>query len=499
MCLLGAVLHTTVAQTAAEREAYRAAVEQSDATARIRALETFVHAYETSPLLPDALAMLTWEYSRTGPQWQSARWAKELTRFQPDNAVAMAALSREPEAGESALSLARRGLRSVEQIRRPQGMDDKDFYDMVREVRGQLNFTAGHAYLARQDFITARKYLKEAVALFPNNGRYAYDAALAHLQGQNPDAQRGYWLLARAVVLSHGTPEGEAIAKFARERYKFEGGDDARWNQFLAVANAGAPPLEPKETERAAVLTAEQVARSKPGAKQEAKPETKAPQPSGPVETARVDAEPIDIPPVPKASEEATPEIEAPAGPKAPPQRKGAPVSLGILIASRIATKEYRVNVIFALSDMVRRLREDDEAFIVSMGSDVGFEQDLTWNYELLERAMERIQPHEGTSLMEAVAFGAGHLARVAKNRNRVLLVISDRADVGAVGQLPGDLKVSGAKVLGIGIGMSSASGGASLERLAQGTGGKALFVPDASRFRDAARNVARDLGMSLP
>ena len=497
MSLLMLVLSPAFAQTPVERDAYRAAVEQSDATARIRALELFVHAYETSPMLPDALAMLIWEYSRTGPQWQSARWAKELTRFQPDNALAMAALSRDPADGESALSLARRGLRTVEQIRRPEGMDDKTYYDLVREVRAQLNFTAGHAYLARHDFITARKYLKEAVALFPNNGRYAYDAALAHLQGQKPDAQRGYWLLARAVVLSNGTPEGEAIAKFARERYKFEGGDDARWNQFLAVANAGAPPLEPKETERAVVQAAEQVA--KPEVKPAIKPEPKAqPKETAPVETARVDAEPVDIPPVPKPREE-VPAVEAPTGPKAPPPRKGAPVSLGILIASRIATKEYRVNVIYALSDMVRRLREDDEAFIVSMGSDVGFEQDLTWNYELLERAMERIQPREGTSLMEAVAFGAGHLARVAKNYNRVLLVISDQADAGAAGQLPGDLKVSGAKVLGIGIGISSANGGAALQRLAQSTGGKAMFVPDASRFREAARNVARDLGMSLP
>jgi tetratricopeptide (TPR) repeat protein len=488
LCALVAVIEAT-AQNAVEKDAYKAALNQSDPPARIQALERFVHAYETSPLLPDALAMLVWEYSKTGPQWQSARWAKELTKFQPDNALAMAALSREAttQSSEPPLDLALRGLRSVEQLRRPDGIDDKEFYDLVRETRAQLNFTAGQAYLVREDFITARKYLKEAVALFPNNGQYAYAAALAHLQGQEPDGQRGYWLLARAVVLSQGTPQGEPIAKFARERYKLEGGDDARWNQFLAVANAGAPPLEPKAPEVAAARSGEKVVRTVPKAK------------PAPVETARVDAEPLDVPPLPKRPEE-TPVVAEPTGPKAPPQRKGAPVSLGILIASRVATRENRTTVIYALSDMVRRLREDDEAFIVSMGTDVGFEQDLTWNYELLERAMERITPHEGTSLMDAVAFGAGHLARIAKNQNRVLLVVSDAVDEPiTTSQLPSDLKVSGARVLGIGIGMSSGNGGATLQRLAKDTGGKALFVSDASRFREAARSVATDLGMSLP
>ena len=86
----------------------------------------------------------------------------------------------------------------------------------------------------------------------------------------------------------------------------------------------------------------------------------------------------------------------------------------------------------YALSDLVRHLRQDDEVFVVGFGKDLEFEQDLTRNDKLLEEAIANIKPQSGAALLDAVAFAAGHLDRIAKNRSRVLLVISDGHDAAA-------------------------------------------------------------------
>ena len=43
---------------------------------------------------------------------------------------------------------------------------------------------------------------------------------------------------------------------------------------------------------------------------------------------------------------------------------------------------------------------------------------------------MESIKPEKGAVLDDAIAFAAGHLARIAKYPNRVLLVISDGKNI---------------------------------------------------------------------
>jgi Ca-activated chloride channel family protein len=158
--------------------------------------------------------------------------------------------------------------------------------------------------------------------------------------------------------------------------------------------------------------------------------------------------------------------------------------------------------VIYALSDMFRHLRENDEAFIVAYGRNVGIEQDLTWNYELLEKAMDRIDRKPGAALLEAVAFSSGHLARVARNPNRVLLVISDGTnEVGKVNPLEhaAEIRASGARIYCIGIGVPGSAERNRLQEIASRTGGGATFVEDPRAFRNAAHAIAESVGIDFP
>jgi hypothetical protein len=199
-------------------------------------------------------------------------------------------------------------------------------------------------------------------------------------------------------------------------------------------------------------------------------------------------------------AENRTPDLPPP--PIARPRlREGAPLSIGVLIQAHIASKENRRSVVYALSDMLRRLRDNDEAFVVSYGRGVGMEQDLTWNYDLLEKAMDRIDPNPGSQLFDAVGFSAGHLARVAKNPDRVLLVISDgTSDFSTVSslELDSELRSSAARVYCIGIGVNGTEDRWRLQNLAARYGGEARFVPDPSGFRSAVHAIAANLGIDF-
>jgi Mg-chelatase subunit ChlD len=150
----------------------------------------------------------------------------------------------------------------------------------------------------------------------------------------------------------------------------------------------------------------------------------------------------------------------------------------------------------------LHNLRENDEAFIVAYGRNVGIEQDLTWNYDLLEKAMENIDAKPGAALLDAVAFSTGHLARVAQNPNRVLLVISDGTnEVGKESPLEhqAEIRASGARIYCIGIGVPGNGERNRLQEIAEMGGGQATFVDDPRGFRNAARTIAANLGIDFP
>jgi hypothetical protein len=192
--------------------------------------------------------------------------------------------------------------------------------------------------------------------------------------------------------------------------------------------------------------------------------------------------------------------------PPTPPVRReiappGAAFSLGILIQTSQASHQGKRAVINTLSDMVRHLRDGDEAFLVSFAHNVAFEEDLTGNAKLLEQAMDQIRPSSGTALFDAVAFAAGHLNRIARNRKRVLLVVSDgqnqTSQISPL-ELAHELRIGDVEIYCIGINSNTVADQYRLESLAARTGGQALFVADASQFRTAANQVAANLGIGM-
>lgn len=476
-------------------EAYAAAIRHSVIADRISALQQFAASAGNSNLKVDALEFLVWDNLRIGDRARSASYAQELLKLEPANALALAVLSQRDDAGQrpndSQFTLAKQGLNELPHLRKPEGMSEREFALLQKEASGMLHGAAGLGYLAQKDYASAKGDLQQAVSADPNNGRYVYGLAITLLFGSSPDTADGYLYLARAVNLNSGTPAGQQISEYARKKYQEEGGSSANWDKFLAAAAAATPnsavaTASPNNSHSATVTVAKANPGKSPKATKKTNKNTSAPAAE---DTEVAENSPAEIIPAPVQTR---------------PRRRvvspTAPVSLGILIQTSLLTGENRRAIINPLSDMVRHLRENDEVFIMAYSDQLDFEQDLTAQDTLLQEAIDNLKPKSGAALFDGIAFAAGHLKRIGKNKNRVLLVISDgRNTAQSSDATPLSAQLSNVTVDCIGLDVGGASERDLLERLASYSGGHASFAADSQQFRAATLQIADSMGIEFP
>ncbi len=481
-----------------ELSAYTDAVAHVQPNERLAMLERFAMNAQPGPLKIDALEFIIWNYLRQGQTSHALNWANELAATDKDNAVAIALLTNaaRPAAENGSmkagrlLAMASHGLDTLPQLQRPLGMNGADFELLKRHVYTMLSSAAGFAELRMKDYVSARVYLHSAIAVQPNNAQDLYNLGLADLNGPDRNPTEGYWNLARAADLSRGTPKGVEIARDARARYVKDGGSTTDWNQFLAAA---AVP-------NASAANGTALTWANPAPPVPRPPSASTP----PVEIAVAHPPAVSKPRKPQPSPSVWADNTEPNSPAVRKRRvlwTTGPMSLGILVETSLANRENRAAVIDSLTDMLRRLSDRDEAFILSYDNNLVFEEDLTNDPHQLEQAMESIKPQKGAVLDDAVAFAAGHLARIAKYPNRVLLVISDGRNVDSHAsplQTSAEINGAGVRIYCIGLDVSDAEGQSRLRELAASTGGQSEFISTPGQFRDATRYIAQNLGIDF-
>lgn len=496
--------------------AYADAIKQSTISERITAMDRYVAMAGSSKLKTDALEFLVWDYLRLGHQSQSTQRAKELLAISPGNPIAVAVLnqdmssaSRDKRVAADRLAKLNSAMSSLDQLSKPEGMLDRNFQVLKQQVAIMLNGAVGLSYLAIEDYPQARMALEQAVASDPNNAQWVYGMGLALLNGKNRDPYRGYWYLARAANLTGGTPQGQEITNYAWRSYVKDGGKAEGWQRYQASAAALDAPPNP-ETGKPSANTV--VASNRPNSRSTGNPSvasnsnstkrTETTEASNRETSSRKKKTPFGF----EDTLHEPPSRETAAAPNAPATRPkviAAPseaVSLGILIETSLLTNQNRQAIIATMKDIVRNLRVNDEAAILVFSDQLDFEQDLTADDKLLEDALSQIRPKPGKALISGIAFAAGHLKRIGKNSNRVLLVISD----GRSGQTTSDTltfrsQVSGVRIDCIGVNADGASERALLEQVAAYSGGKASFASDSGEFRTAALQMTRNMGIAIP
>ena len=494
-----------------EQQEYQVAVSKPTGPEQFAALEKFLTAHPQSRLKVDALEMLVWDARTSAGLADLEYWTGQLLSIAPDNPLAAAVIIGDSLniSSEKPVSLAKRSLPALDRFDRPEGLSHDDFAKMKDFATATLNGVIGYSYFEQKDLVSARPYLRKAVELNASNAQYTYTLALSDLQGSNPDQAEGYKMLARTVNLTKGTPAGDRLAAFARQNFQQAGGSSENWDKYLAAT--AMPP--PSGTEAPAVSVAAPAATpgSTPPSNSALATTTKPSLPAAETREPIFIASNGRVPPV--AARNSTPPLPAAApAPERPltafpprPARHivpGSPVSVGVLIQASLTNRIDRRPVVFALSDLVRHLRDKDEAFIMSFSRGVVFQEDLTSNGKTLENAMDAIAPTPGSAMYDAVTFAAGHLDRVARNKNRILLVVAaegDRDSTVSPLELSSEINLSGVTIYCIGVGVVTPNDRSRLEALADSTGGRAIFIPDLSGFRQATRTIAQGIGLSFP
>lgn len=520
---------TAQGQTGNDLSDYTAAMAHPALADRLHALESYVRSAPAGATFKvQALTYLVWEYLQTDPA-RSAQWAAQLQAVDSDNAMALAAVANQARNGapldkhaaETVLAETERGLTSLPHLQRPIGMPQAEFEHLRLSAQSMLKGAAGQAELSRKNYTAARNDLRDALAAAPDDARNNYALALAYLQGKDADPKEGYWYLAKAVNLSQGTPQGQQIADYSRNRYRKDGGTDAAWDQFLVATRVPSQTAQPAATELAKAETRPPApTTSAAGPTKPASPtprsSTVAAASTGAASTSTTSTSKTSAPagPVPppaagttSAAVTSAPSVWADDTPRSPelprkvqPVTTG-PVSLGILIETSLADKQNRAALTNSLSDMVRRLGENDEAFILSYSDNLVLEEDLTGDPKQLETALDNIKPEHGAALDDAVAFAAGHLARIGKNARRELLVISDGKNLDSKSSpltTSAAINAAGVRIYCIGMDVQQLDGRYRLQALSSSTGGSSSFISDPHQLRQATMELARNMGINF-
>lgn len=490
--------HSVSAQTATnELSQYTDAVAHVDPAQRLLLLQEFAMRAQPGPLKADALEFVIWNDLSHSDVAHALAWANDLENVDKDNAVALAVVSQHNQSlmeqrslkPGQLLSMASHGLDMLPQLQRPLGMSEVDFILLQRKCDALLSSAAGFAEVRLRDYVSARVYLHNSVWVDPDNTQDIYNLALADLNGPDPNRREGYWYLAKAVDLSRGTAEGIRIAQYARARYMKDGGTTGNWDQFLEAAATpptnGANPNLLASTAPLPAVPHPPVATTKP------------------VETAvaRPPAMPIPTYTKPAPSVWADDTTATPLIRKRQILATTGPMSLGILVETSLTNRQNRAAVIDNLTDMLRRMNDRDEAFILTYDNNLVFEQDLTNDPKQLEQAMQSIKPQKGAVLDDAIAFAAGHLSRIAKYPNRVLLVISDGRNIDSHAsplQTSAEINAAVVRIYCIGVDVTDAQGQYRLQELASSTGGRSDFISTPGQFRDATKYIAQNLGIDF-
>jgi tetratricopeptide (TPR) repeat protein len=254
----------------AEYNAYMAAIQQQDSTAKISGLEAFLAQYPNSVVKVDALELLMGTYQATGNQAKTIEAAQRLLQAKPENVRALALLAylmrtraqstNDPSAGQllaQAKDYGTKGLQALPSFTKPDGMSDADFEKLKSQMSGIFNAAVGIAALQEKDYPTATRALRAAVDVNPTDFSLVYPLALAYLQSTPPDSINGIWYAARASVVAPTPQYQTQIEKYARSQYvKYHAGDDG-WADVLSQAKAS-PTQPPNFTIKPAPTPAEQ-------------------------------------------------------------------------------------------------------------------------------------------------------------------------------------------------------------------------------------------------
>jgi hypothetical protein len=248
----------------AEYNAYVAAIQQTDANAKISGLEAFLTQYPNSVMKNQALEVLMGTYQQSGNVKKAMETAGKVLAAEPCQEQALflmayfdrqASLGGDPNAKQLAADgekNGQQGLDCLSKFAKPDGTSAADFDKMKEQMKETFEEAVGWGALQDKDNKKAADSLRAVLDANPDTQKdlgVVYPLATAYLGQTPPDYQNGIWFAARAAAIAPPANQ-PALEKYARGQYiKFHQGDDG-WADVLGAAKAGTTqvPIKPPPT-----------------------------------------------------------------------------------------------------------------------------------------------------------------------------------------------------------------------------------------------------------
>ena len=176
------------------------------------------------------------------------------------------------------------------------------------------------------------------------------------------------------------------------------------------------------------------------------------------------------------------------------------PVSIVLVLDASGSMKKKEADVVASAREFITALRPQDKLAVVLFADHPVFTHDLTENRAAALAALDLYRANGGTALYDSMSEALLHLKR-AQGR-RVVVVMTDGRDENNPGTGPGSVRhlddvgaliqQTGAVMFGIGLGVKVDQ--EPLKKIAEWSGGRALFPAEVSELPAQYRRVVDDL-----
>jgi tetratricopeptide (TPR) repeat protein len=238
----------------AEYNAYTAAINTQDATARAEGLEAFVQQYPKSLVLTNALEEEMAAWQAAGDSKQVMKVAKRLLAADAGNIRALGivvALDRVNAANGDNAALnemcqdASGGMLAVPMWRQPANMAPADYVALSNLLNDIFIGAEGYCAVQEKNYSQGRDWLARALKIDPTNVQDTYQLAVADLES-TPLLPEGFWYCARGIHLAESAAipqDAGGMTAYCKAKYtKYHGADDGFDALLTSVADEDTPP-----------------------------------------------------------------------------------------------------------------------------------------------------------------------------------------------------------------------------------------------------------------
>ena len=286
-CIAGGFLSAALAQdpgatkqpyTMPEYNAYQAACTEKNPQQQIKLLDGFVAQYPSSALLVYIYECYYGNYNAQKNYLKAIEYADKLIALGDKADIGMrykalyvralafnsiqwketdpATKDQAAKAREAALL----GLKTLDEIKKPENMTDDDFNKQKLPLKIVFNYVAANAGRLAKDYANAAESYKITLTLTPNEPATWSQLGIVYLAMTPPRSLDGFWALARAVSLK-GANEAQ-LKKYLRgqiNNYQQPGCEsllEAELNELITLAGSSIDRPESYKLASTADLTA---------------------------------------------------------------------------------------------------------------------------------------------------------------------------------------------------------------------------------------------------